>query len=150
MSRTKKASVVENPIYACITTNDDVSIAEVEISGEITSGVEVNVFASGSAKRDPSDSPVRAIGAQLALGRALVRLGRQLISDANAEVVAADKRRRAESQSKVRERMQRRRNERRRQRRNTAVKLFDALASGDQPGAVPVPPQLSEFGQPVS
>ena len=75
----------QKPLLASTLATDDVAAAAVryrDLRGE------------GSAKRHPNDVPDRDVGLDLAVGRALIDLGRQVLADAGRRVAAADARRR--------------------------------------------------------
>lgn len=71
--------------------NDDYASVEITLNDRTV---------EGHAKRDPHDKPDQALGLTLATGRALRKMGGQLINEANQAVAAADKARRAEEAKK--------------------------------------------------
>lgn len=73
-------------------SNDDVASVTISTSGHAVA----TVAATATTKRDPCDKPDRSIGLTLAYGRALRKLGNDLVSQANRAVVEADKERRRE------------------------------------------------------
>ena len=67
-------------VKARVETSDDAAVAIVKVTADKRRTIE----ARRSAKRHPKDQPAPAIGADLAMGRALIAAGEALIARADA------------------------------------------------------------------
>lgn len=98
--------------------NDEFASVEVRLN---------NIKVEGIAKRDPADKPNQDIGLTLATGRALRKLGGQIINEANKAVAEADRERRKEQAAKAQARSEQRKAERKVVAERTAVHINEEL-----------------------
>lgn len=83
-------------------SSDDLAAVKIVVDGRTV---------EGTAKRDPADRPNHTIGTTLATGRALRKMGNQMIREAEAMVAQADKERRREAARRAQARSEQRKAE---------------------------------------